>query len=222
MNLARCHVRTVPPSIGWAVRMASISIGISRLMLQEECSLRSQRDPRECSSSLTGDEMKPIMGANDQLICSVGESKSSEGSGSSHHTVAHSEVQKHTIYSNLVSFSSLSFLPLLLLCRYFFSFFIQEQKILKSTIFERTNHAVSTSPDGLSAGCKDPNTKASARSKEHSTEHSSEHSKENSEEHSEERSLLLKQSCDGYYLRSKAYIMASRPQLAKKVRTSRR
>ena len=189
MNIARCSIKKVPPHTGWCVRMTSMSIGISRMMLLE----RSLTSNSECEGKSSGSfnlKNKEIM--TDDRSSS---SSSSTRVDSQRCTI----IKIKNLYSKLFTFFS-SFLSLHIFYAMFSSF-------LWAIYFVFGNQVVDRGKTNEVLRAVTPNSAENRRIFPDMT----------GKEVSKEVQIIRKQLSDGYYLRCKALLLACRPQLAKQV-----
>ena len=187
MNIARCSIKKAPPHTGWCVRMTSMSIGISKMMLLEH-SLTSNSECRGKSSDSFNLKKKEIM--NDDRS-----SSSSTRVDSQRCTI----IKIESLYSKLYIFLS-SFLSLHIFNAMFSSF-------LTAIYFVFGNQVVDRGKKSEVLCAVTPNSTENGRIFPDMT----------GNEVSKEVQIIRKQLSYGYYLRCKAFLLACRPQLAKQV-----
>lgn len=192
MNIARCSIKKVPPHTGWCVRVTSMSIGISRMMLLER-SLTSNSECDGKSSNSFNLKKKEIM-------------TDDRSSSSSARVEVEVDSERCTIikiqnlYTKLYIFFS-SFLSLHIFYAMFSSFLRAIYFVFGYQLVDRGKKS-----EVLCAGT--PNSAENRRVFPDMT----------GKEVSKEVQIIRKQLSDGYYLRCKALLLACRPQLAKQVR----
>jgi hypothetical protein len=194
MNIARCSMKKSPPQTGWCVRMTSLAIGISRMMLlahpsSPECEEHSAESPLKSANTLN----------NLQNEESVADERSSSYSAPANEQRS-TNVKKDTIFTKIYNFLSI-FFPLSTIRTIFGLFF----GVLYFCFFG--NRVVETREKSEVLSGLTTKTGMNDRNFPDMT----------GEEVSEEVQLIRKQLRDGYYLRCKALLHACRPQLAKQV-----
>jgi hypothetical protein len=191
MNIARCDMKKNPPQIGWCVRMTSMAIGISRMMLLAHPSYSSSAECEERSMESSSKLSNSLNLKNEE---SVGDGKSSSYSAPANQQKS-TNVKKDTFSTKVYNFLSIFFpLPTLyaIFGVFYFCFF-------GNRVVENSNNEVLS---GLSS-----QTGNNDRIFSDITD----------KEVSEEVQWIRKQLSDGYYMRCKALLQACRPQLAKQV-----
>ena len=217
MNLARCYMRRSPPLTGWAIRMTSLSIGISKYMIQqlEECSSQAQGAtcfslPQQSLSHIDhvvdtnlGSKQMPILHLSvdakvktrEEIVVDANRENIFESSNERENLSYPSEVIRFFVTLIITILASLY---KYICCR----------EMIGTERKEDGNHTNKNNHPNLNLAAKPiiDSFKPDSR-KDKPTE-----------EPVGDEIILLNQLSDGFYLRSKAYLIASRPQLAKKVR----
>ena len=193
MNIARCNMKKSPPQTGWCVRMTSMAIGISRMMLlahpsyssSAECEERSVESYSKLSNSLNlKNEERVVDGKSSSFSAPANEQKSTNA-------------KKDTFSTKVYYFLSI-FFPLTTLHATFgllfgalYFYFFGNRVVEKNEVLSGLN-SKSGENDRIFSDMR-------------------------GEEVSEVVQWIRKQLSDGYYMRCKALLQACRPQLAKQV-----
>ena len=188
MNIARCSIKKAPPHTGWCVRMTSMSLGISRMMLLEH-SLNSNS---EC-----GGKSSVSLNLKNKEIMTDDRSRSSSTRVDSQRCTI---IKIESLYTKLHTILS-SFLSLHIFNAIFSSF-------LKAIYFVFGNQVVDRGKKSEVPCAVNSNSAEKERIFPDMT----------GKQISKEVQILRKQLSDGHYLRCKALLLACRPQLAKQVR----
>jgi hypothetical protein len=196
MNIARCNMKKNPPQTGWCVRMTSMAIGISRMMLLAHPSYSSSAECEERSVESSSKLSNSLNLKNEESV--------TDGRSSSYSAPANGQkstnVKKNTFSTKIYNFLSIFFpLPTLyaifgLLFRGLYLYFFDNRVVDirdKSEVLSGLNSK--------------------------SGENDRIFSDVTGEEVNEEVLWIRKQLRDGYYMRCKALLQACRPQLAKQV-----
>lgn len=221
MNLARCYMRRVPHLTGWAVHMASLSLGISTYLITQlgENSLQSQGG--ECPL-LQQEHFLPIddvMNRNVRFTAvSTSQLSITDRGISDNRDRYRSDDDKCNIHYEAREPSILSYPIAYLLTSNVVSFIVTILVSVFRRLFVRrrgeqeiehnSNDCDKKYHERLNLTIKQTNETANTDCSKNVPH----------VELSIEKSLLYKQVSDSLYLRSKAYLAASRPQLAKTVR----